>query len=60
MVNNFAPSPKPHLPLSPQRLKFLATDLALIPIKKMIENANRIARNPILAIELMLNKDDGN
>jgi len=60
MVNKFAPPPKPHLPLSPQRLKFSATDLALTPIEKMIENVNRIARNPILAKELKLNKDDGN
>lgn len=36
-----------------------ATDLALTPIEKMIENVNRIARNPILAKELKLNKDDG-
>ena len=60
MVNNFATPPNPHLPLSPQRLKFSATDLALTPIEKMIENVNRIARNPILAKELKLNKDDGN
>ena len=37
-----------------------ATDLALTPIEKMIENVNLIARNPILAKELKLNKDDGN
>jgi len=37
-----------------------ATDLALAPIEKMIENVNLIARNPILAKELKLNKDDGN
>ena len=60
MVNNFAPPSTPYLPLSPQRLKFSATDLALTPIEKMIENVNRIARNPILAKELKLNKDDGN
>ena len=36
-----------------------ATDLALTPIEKMIESVNRIARNPILAKELKLNKDDG-
>jgi len=66
MVNNFPPPPThmrsfptPHPP-SPQRLKFSATDLALTPIEKMIENVNRIARNPILAKELKLNKDDGN
>lgn len=37
-----------------------ATDLALRPIEKMIENVNRIARNPILAKDLKLNKDDDN
>jgi len=37
-----------------------ATDLALTPIEKMIENVNKIARNPILAKDLKLNKDDGN
>lgn len=35
-----------------------ANDLALRPIERMIDKVNRIARNPNIAVELKLSKDN--